>query len=283
MKVDAHHHLWDPARRAYPWMAGPAFEPIRRRYDLTDLRAETTAAGVSATVLVQTVSDTTETEEFLSAATASGGLIAGVIGWVDLTAPWVGEELASLADHPGGDRLVGIRHQVEDEPDPSWLCRAEVRAGLAAVGDAGLVYDLLVRADGIAACGEVADAHPHLQFVLDHAGKPAIAGGALDRWHGDIIELARRTNVAVKLSGLVTEADWRSWTASDLAPIVDHLLDTFGADRTMFGSDWPVCELAADYATVLAVADGLTSGLSASERDAVFSETARVAYGLSPT
>ncbi len=127
MNVDAHHHLWDPAHRQYPWMAGPAFEPIRRRYDLTDLRAETDAAGISATVLVQTVSDAAETEQFLAEAIASGGLIAGVIGWVDLTVPSVGDELARLADGPGGSRLVGVRHQVENEPDPRWLGRARRR------------------------------------------------------------------------------------------------------------------------------------------------------------
>ena len=158
------------------------------------------------------------------------------------------------------------------------------RDGLAAVGRAGLVYDLLVHADGIAACADAADAHPDVQFVLDHGGKPPIAGGgSLQQWHADVARIACRPNVAVKLSGLVTEADWTSWTAADLAPVVDHLLDSFGADRTMFGSDWPVCELAADYATVLAVAEELTSGLSRSERDAVFSETARVVYGLSST
>ena len=163
-----------------------------------------------------------------------------------------------------------------------WVAQ-DVAAGLAAVGRAGLVYDLLVRADGIAACADVADAHPTVQFVLDHGGKPPIAGGTLDQWHDDVTRIARRPNVAVKLSGLVTEADWTSWTAADLAPVVDHLVDSFGADRTMFGSDWPVCELAADYGTVLEVAEELTSGLSGSERDALFSETARVVYGLSST
>jgi L-fucono-1,5-lactonase len=281
MKIDAHHHLWDPTKRDYPWMSGARFDPIRRRYDLADLTAETVGVGVSATVLVQTVSATAESEEFLAVAAASGGLIAGVIGWVDLTAPAVEDELACLADAPGGERLVGIRHQVEDEPDPYWMGRADVSGGLEAVGRAGLVYDLLVRADGIAACVEVAAAHEDLQFVLDHAGKPPIAGGALERWHDDLVELARRPNVAVKLSGLVTEASWRSWTPADLAPVVDHVLDAFGTRRTMFGSDWPVCELVAGYETVVATAEALTAGLSAVERDDVFAGTASRIYALS--
>ena len=159
--------------------------------------------------------------------------------------------------------------------------RADVSGGLAAVGRAGLVYDLLVRADGIAACVEVADAHEDLQFVLDHAGKPPIAGGVLERWRDDLVELARRPNVAVKLSGLVTEASWPSWTPADLAPVVDHVLDAFGARRTMFGSDWPVCELVAGYETVVATAEALTAGLSAVERDDVFAGTASRIYALS--
>ena len=176
-------------------------------------------------------------------------------------------------------------HQVEDEPDPGWLGRADVAAGLA-VGRPRWTRVRPPRPVPTASpsCADVADAHPDVRFVLDHGGKPPIAGGGtLDHWHADITRIARRPNVAVKLSGLVTEADWTSWTAADLAPVVDHLLDSFGADRTMFGSDWPVCELAADYGAVLAVAEDLTSGLSRSERDALFSETARVVYGLSPT
>jgi L-fucono-1,5-lactonase len=159
--------------------------------------------------------------------------------------------------------------------------RADVSGGLGAVGRAGLVYDLLVRADGVAACVEVADAHEGLQFVLDHADKPPIAGGVLERWHDDLVELARRPNVAVKLSGLVTEASWPSWTSADLVPVVDHLLDAFGARRTMFGSDWPVCELAAGYETVVATAEALTAGLSTAERDDVFAATASRIYELS--
>jgi L-fuconolactonase len=261
-------------------MVAEALDPIRRRYDLGDLEAQTAAAGVSATVLVQTVSDSAETEEFLAIAAESGALIAGVIGWVDLTAPSVGEELARLAGGLGGDRLVGIRHQVEDEPDPKWLRRNDVAGGLAAVARAGLVYDLLVRPDGLAVCNDIAHVHGDIQFVLDHAGKPPIATGALERWRRDLEQLARRPNVTVKLSGLVTEADWTTWTPHDLAPVVDHVLATFGPQRTMFGSDWPVCELAASYDTVLATAETLTSRLSVSEAENVFAGTARRVYAL---
>src|SRR5690606_15319918 len=142
--IDAHHHLWDVSRRAYPWLEPPALAPIRRTFTLADLRARTAAVGVDATVLVQTVSDVAETREFLTTAAASDGLIRGVVGWVDLTDPAVDACLADLRAAPGGRRLVGIRHQAQDEPDPGWLARDDVIRGLRAVAAAGLVYDLLV-------------------------------------------------------------------------------------------------------------------------------------------
>jgi L-fucono-1,5-lactonase len=278
--IDAHHHLWDPARRSYPWMEDPALGPIRRRYGLDELRALTAAAGIERTVLVQTVGDVAETEEFLLTAAASEGLIAGVVGWVDLTAGSVDDALAALSDGPAGARLVGVRHQVQDEATPDWLARADVARGIDAVGRAGLVYDLLVRADGVPACIAAADAHPAVQFVLDHAGKPPIATGELDGWRRDIAALARRPNVTVKLSGLVTEAAWQSWSAADLRPVVEHLLVCFGPTRMMFGSDWPVCELAASYGEVFSVAGELLAGLDPAERADVFGGTASRVYGL---
>lgn len=279
--VDAHHHLWDPARRAYPWLAGDALAPIRRPYTLDDLRRVTAAVPeVSSTVLVQTVSETAETEEFLATAAASGGLVAGVVGWVDLTAPDVADRLAALRAAPGGDLLVGIRHQAEDEPDPRWLLRDDVRRGLAAVAAAGLAYDLLVRPPQLPAAVELTGLLPSARFVLDHAGKPPVARGELEPWASAITALAKRPNVFCKLSGLVTEADWASWQVADLRPYAEHVLASFGPDRVVFGSDWPVCELAATYEQVAASAAELTAGLSAAERAEVFGATAVRAYGL---
>ena len=278
--VDAHHHLWDPANRAYPWMSAAKLDPIRRRYDVADLRRHTTRAGIDATVLVQTVSHVSETIEFLDAADDSAGLIAGVIGWVDLTAPDVGDVLAALTGRTGGHRLVGVRHQVEDEPDPLWLRRDDVGRGLAAVADAGLAYDLLVPAGGLAAATTTVADHPALQFALDHAAKPAIAQRDLGAWRREIAELTRCENVTVKLSGLVTEADWRTWSTDDLRPVADHLLATFGPARIMFGSDWPVCELAASYEAVTQAAHDLVGGLNQSERDQIFGGTACRVYRL---
>ncbi|WP_290059907.1 amidohydrolase family protein [Amycolatopsis solani] len=272
--IDAHHHLWDPSRRDYPWMAGAALDPIRRPYTVDDLRAVTKAARVHATILVQTVSSASETEEFLAIAAAEP-LIAGVVGWVDLEAPDVADRLAAL---PGP--LVGIRHQVETEPDAGWLLRPPVLAGLEAVASAGLTYDLLVRADQLPAAAALADRLPELRLVLDHAAKPPIAAREWEPWASGVAALAARENVVCKLSGLVTEADWTGWEVAHLRRYVDHVLDEFGPDRLLFGSDWPVCELAASYELVVDAAIALTGGLSDAERLAVFEHNARTAYAL---
>ncbi|MER7399710.1 amidohydrolase family protein [Streptomyces sp. NPDC000151] len=269
--IDAHHHLWDPAARAYPWMDPDAHAPIRRRYTVADLAA---CAGedVTATVLVQTVATAEETAAFLAAARASRGLIAGVVGWTDLTAP----ELA-LPDDP---LLVGVRHQAEDEPDPRWLVRADVRRSLAALGARGLAYDVLVRAPQRQAALECVRGLDEVPFVLDHAGKPGIAAGEWEPWASWLTDLAACPNTVCKLSGLVTEAPWHSWTAELLRPYAEHVLAAFGADRVLFGSDWPVCELAGGYAAVRTLTEDLLGGCTATERAAVLGGTARRVYGL---
>jgi L-fuconolactonase len=278
--VDAHHHLWDPRTRDYPWMAGPAFDPIRRPYDLDDLLARTAAAGIERTVLVQTVADSSETEEFLKLAAASDGLIAGVVGWVDLEAPDVAGALERLRSLPGGEHLVGVRHQVQDEPDPDWLGRPQVRRGLRAVAEAGLVYDLLVLVPQLDSAVAAARELPQGRFVLDHAAKPPIASGALEPWASRIGELARLPNVACKLSGLVTEARWDDWDAARIRPYAEHVLAAFGPGRVLFGSDWPVCELAASYEDVHRLAGELLESLAPDEREMVMGGSAEAAYHL---
>jgi L-fuconolactonase len=272
--VDAHHHLWDPAGRDYPWLAGDALAPIRKRYDVTMLREHAALAGVDRTVLVQTVPDVSETVEFLAVADANRELIGGVVGWVDLTDGKTGAGLTELRAQPGGDLLVGIRHQVQDEADPDWLGRDDVVDGVRAVAAAGLTYDLLVFPHQLQAAIGLAQRIPGGRFVLDHAGKPPIADGVTQPWAGLLRWLAGLPNVAVKLSGLVTEADWPTWTVDDIRPYADEVLAAFGPARVMFGSDWPVCELAADYARVVELADKLCDGLSTDERTAAFGGTA---------
>ncbi|HET6356235.1 amidohydrolase family protein [Streptomyces sp.] len=277
--IDAHHHVWDLSVRDQDWITGPELAPVRRDFSLDDLAPEARAEGVRATVLVQTVTVAGETPELLALADSSD-LVAGVVGWTDLTAPGVADTLAGLRELPGGDRLVGIRHQVQGEPDPRWLLRPDVQRGLAAVAAAGLVYDLVVRPHQLLAAAEAAARLPGLTFVLDHLGKPPIAAGELEPWAGEARALAARPNAVCKLSGMVTEAAWSTWSTPDLRPYAETVLDAFGPDRLMFGSDWPVCLLAASYAEVVAAARALTHRLSESERTAVFEGTARRVYGL---
>jgi L-fuconolactonase len=278
--VDAHHHLWDPRVRDYPWMAAPELDLIRRPYGLDDLRRETAAAGIDRTVVVQAVSGTGETEDLLAAAAGSGGLVAGVVGWVGLEAPDVAGALDRLRALPGGDRLVGIRHQVQDEEDRDWLSRPAVRQGLSAVAAAGLAYDLLVLAPQLPSAQAAVEALPQVRFVLDHAAKPPIAAGALRPWSDELARIAALPNLACKLSGLVTEARWDDWDAERIRPYAHRVLEAFGPDRVMFGSDWPVCELAASYGRVRELAGELLRDLSADERDVVLGGTARRVYGL---
>ncbi|MFF8352175.1 amidohydrolase family protein [Streptomyces chartreusis] len=277
--VDAHHHVWDLSVRDQEWIRGPELQPLRRNFGVGDLAPEARAAGVGRTVLVQTITVPEETPEFLALA-AGHELIAGVVGWTDLTRPDIADELSRLRELPGGRYLKGIRHQVQGEADPEWLLRADVRRGLAAVAEAGLVYDLVVLPHQLPACVEAAADLPGLTFVLDHLGKPPIASGTREPWTRDVRALAALPNTVCKLSGLVTEADLADWTVTDLRPYADAVLEAFGPGRLMFGSDWPVCTLAATYAEVLDAAAELTAALSGAERTQVFEGTAAGVYGL---
>jgi L-fuconolactonase len=283
-RIDAHHHFWDPARYSYPWLAGDAMDPVRRAFTPDDLRGTLGQEQIDGTVLVQTLSSARETREFLQTA-AAAGFVRGVVGWADLTSPSIADDLDALLDGPDGRWLVGIRHQVHDEPDPDWLARPDVHRGLAAVQSRGLTYDLLVRARELPAAVETARAFPGLRFVLDHMAKPRIADGRDEPWSQRLPALAAQPNVAVKLSGMVTEADWATWSPADLRPFVSRVAEWFGLPRLMFGSDWPVCLLAGSYHDVL---DGLADALPAmspAELDQVYGLNAIRIYqlDLSPT
>ncbi|MFD4628328.1 amidohydrolase family protein [Streptomyces sp. NPDC058284] len=277
--VDAHHHVWDLSVRDQEWLTGDALAPLRRNFSLSDLLPEARAAGVTATVLVQTVAVPEETPELLALA-AGSDLVAGVVGWTDLTRPDVADTLATLRELPGGEHLVGVRHQVQGEADPEWLLRADVRRGLAAVAAAGLAYDLVVLPHQLPACARAAAQLPELTFVLDHLGKPPVVSGALEPWASAVRALAARPNTVCKLSGMVTEADHATWTVDDLRPYADTVLAAFGPGRLMFGSDWPVSTLAASYVEVLDAARLLTQPLGTGEKGEVFGGTARRVYGL---
>ena len=276
MIVDAHHHLWDLSVRDQDWITDPPMGAIRRSFLEPDFIAA--APEVSESVLVQTVCVPEETPEFLAVA-ASSDVVSAVVGWTDLTSPAVGDELASLVDGPDGSWLRGIRHQVQGEPDPEWLCRKDVWHGLAAVGAAGLVYELLTLPHQLPAARRTVAALPQVSFVVDHCSKPAV-GGDVGEWAELMRSLAAHENVTCKLSGLVTEADWKSWDVAALRPYFEVVLDAFGPSRLMFGSDWPVCLLAASYEEWLGAAQELVSELSPDEQAAIFSGTAGRVYSL---
>jgi L-fuconolactonase len=280
--IDAHHHVWDePGLDRYPWMAGEALAPLRRSFAFAQLQPLMAAAGIDAAVTVQARTDLEETHELLALAAAEPA-IAGVVGWVDLTATDVADALAALASGPAGAALVGVRHQVHDEPDPDWLARRDVLRGLEAVAAAGLAYDLLVRERELPAALLAVQRLPQLSFVVDHLAKPRVREGVTEPWAARLALLARHQNVSCKVSGLVTEADWDGWSAAQLTPYVRQAVEAFGPERLLFGSDWPVCLLAASYAEVVgAAAEALEgAGLDAGEREAVFGANALRTYGL---
>ncbi|MEV4349161.1 amidohydrolase family protein [Actinoplanes sp. NPDC049596] len=270
MIVDAHHHLWTAD---YAWLQDPSLARIRRDYTVADLRAALATAGVDRTVLVEGGrGDDAETTSFLATA-AETPEIAGVVGWASLASPELASTIAGHRDGPGGHLLVGIRDQVQGR-GPAHL--DGLHAGLATVAAAGLVNELVVSADQLPSVARAAAAFPSAVFVLDHLGKPPIAAGSLASWRSLIAPVAARPNVVAKLSGLVTEAAWATWTTGDLKPYVETAVSLFGPDRLMFGSDWPVCELAATYAEVK---DALVETLGGVPED-VFGGTAVRTYQL---
>jgi L-fuconolactonase len=281
--IDAHHHLWSLAAHDYSWLDEPFYAAVRRDFGLADLTPALAAVGVDRTVLVEAGSgEPAETMHFLTVADASAGLIAGVVGTLDLSSPAPADVLDMYAAHPAAHLLVGVRDQLQAIPDAGFQNRPEIRAGLAVVAERGLAYDLVVRADQLPGCVALARAVPQLRFVLDHLGKPDVAAGsaALAPWRAALADLAGCPNTTAKLSGLVTEADVRRWTPDDLRPFVETAIELFGPERVMFGSDWPVSLLAATYAEVL---DGLRAALpplSPGELDDVFGGTAQRVYQL---
>ena len=202
--VDSHQHFWDPTRAEYPWMTDE-LAAIRRPIGPEDLRPILRESGVDRTVVVQTRSDLAENQEFLAIAAATD-FVAGVVGWIDLTEPAVGDKLAEIQEGANGEWLVGIRHQVHDEEDPDWVARDDVVRGIGEVGKAGLAYDLLPRERELPACLKAVDAYPEMRFVVDHIAKPRMAEGVFEPWAARLKEIAKRPNVWCKLSGMVTEA-----------------------------------------------------------------------------
>ncbi|HLK24143.1 MAG TPA: amidohydrolase family protein [Caulobacteraceae bacterium] len=274
MRVDAHQHFWRLERGDYGWLT-PDLQPIHRDFGPDDLRPLTAAVGVEKTVLVQAAPTEAETD-FLLRLAADEPLVAGVVGWVDFAAPDAAHRIAALAARP---KLIGLRPMIQDLPDDRWMLSDAIAPALAAMADEGLTFDALVLPRHLPILREFAARHPALDIVIDHGAKPEIAKDALDGWARDMRAIAAETRLVCKLSGLVTEAA-PGWTAETLRPYVEVLLEAFGADRLMWGSDWPVVNLNGSYAGWWGAAEALLVDLSGDERDAILGGTASVFYGL---
>jgi len=277
-RIDAHHHVWDLSVRDQAWLTGD-YNRIRRSFSMDDFIPELSAAGMSGAILVQTQEMLEETEEFLDLA-AEHDEIVGVVGWLSLDDPDAMNHVARYLAHPNGHWLVGVRDMVQSIEDPQYLLRPQVIANLQALGERGITFDLLTRPPQLAAAVEVVRAAPETRFVMDHLSKPDIAAAQFADWADQMTALAASSNVAMKVSGMVTEATWDEWSVETFQPYIAHVLNVFGPDRCMFGSDWPVCLAAATYAEVVQIAEHATAGLPESERAAFWAGTAIKSYQL---
>ena len=274
--IDSHQHFWQVGRFDYPWLTRD-LGVLYRDYLPDDLAPHLARNGVNKTVLVQASNSVAETRWLLDLA-GTNGFIAGVVGWVDLTSDDVDSQLSELTINP---KFKGVRHLVESEPDDAWLIQPSVLAGLKQLSKHTLSYDLLVHTRHLPYVPQVARECPELQLVVDHLAKPPIARSEIKEWAAALKPVAACPNIHCKLSGLVTEASWTSWRTSDLRPFVEHALGLFGVDRMMFGSDYPVCLLAATYDRVLESVQELLKNLSDTDRDKIFSQNATRFYRLS--
>jgi L-fuconolactonase len=273
--VDAHHHVWSLERGDYGWPT-PELAEIHRDFTLADLEPMREAAGVTTTVLVQAAPTAAETLFLLEVAKDSGGVVKGVVGWVDLADAGAIPALTRLARDP---LLKSIRPMLQDLPDPAWILRADVGRALAAMPRLGLRFDALVKPAQLPALLLMLDRNPDLAVVIDHGAKPDIAGGMWEPWARSMRAAAANPRVRCKLSGLTAEAG-SNWTIETLRPYFDHLLKCFGAQRLMWGSDWPVVNLSGSYQRWYATTVALMAGLTPQERAAVMGGTARKFYGL---
>jgi len=272
-RIDSHQHFWRLDRGDYGWLT-PALAPIYRDYLPEHLAPQLARTGVDSTILVQAAPTLAETGYLLELARRHD-FIAGVVGWVDFDADSAPDTIATLA---GNEKLVGLRPMIQDIPDTLWMLNPQLAPAIEAMIDHDLVFDALVLPQHLPVLADFADLYPELRLVVDHAAKPPLRSGDLSTWRHDISEIARSTNAVCKLSGLVTEAG--SANPAVLAPCVDHLLETFGPRRMMWGSDWPVCELVCSYEEWSQAGEMLLVRLTEAERAQIYSATARECYGI---
>lgn len=276
MKLDSHQHFWKYSAEEYGWM-NDEMDVLRRDYLPDDLNALQQPLHFDGSIAVQARQTLEETRWLLQLADAEPR-IKGVVGWLDLCSGQIEAQLQEFYPMP---KLVGLRHVVQDEPDDEFMLRPDFLRGLALVKNYDLVYDILILEKHLPVTLKVVEQFPGQTFVLDHIAKPLIKEGTLSPWDAHIRTLAQFPNVACKLSGMVTEADWATWADNDIRPYMDVCLETFGPDRLMIGSDWPVCTLAGDYARVMNLVIDYIDALTPSEKEAVLGGTCARTYGIS--
>jgi L-fuconolactonase len=269
-RIDAHQHFWRYSADEYGWI-DDSMAMLRRDFLPADLRPELNRCGFTGAVAVQARQTLEETRWLLELA-ASAPFILGVVGWVDLRSPQVRDQLRAFAANP---KLVGIRHIVQSEPDEQFLLQPEFLRGIAALAEFDLAYDILIYPKHLAVAAEFVRRFPGQRFVLDHLAKPPIKSGEIDSWARGIHELAAAPNVYCKLSGLVTEADWQRWKPDHIRPYLDVAFESFGPDRLMIGSDWPVCMVAATYDQAIGVVEDYLSQYPPEVREAVLGGNAK--------
>lgn len=275
-RIDAHHHLWRYSPQGYAWITDN-MSVIQRDFLPLDLASELRANHLDGCIAVQAQQTLEETQALLSY-TGKYAFLRGVVGWAPICSKAFPGILEELCCNP---RLLGLRHVVQDEPDENFILREDFNHGVDLLGKKGLVYDILIYEKHLLQSINFVDRHPQQLFVLDHIGKPRIANKLLSPWKENIYELAERENVYCKLSGLVTEANWKNWTEKDLQPYVDVVMQAFGPKRIMMGSDWPVCLLASNYSRWMKLVQKWVASFSIEEQDCILGGTATAVYRLS--
>lgn len=274
-RIDSHHHLWFYHPREYPWI-DDRMAILRRNFLPEDIEQEIAGTGITSVIPVQAHQSWRETWQLLQFANDCS-FIEGVVGWLPLTDPDFDRKLPTLAEHR---KLKGVRHVVQDEPDPDFVLRDDFNRGIRELKPYGLPYDILIFERHLPRTIQFVDKHPSQTFILDHIAKPRIAAGEISPWRENIRELALRPNVYCKLSGMVTEANWNSWTEEDLKPYFEVVIEAFTPHRLMFGSDWPVCLVASTYRRWVDAVANAISGLSRQEQQRIWCTNAREAYRL---
>jgi L-fuconolactonase len=275
MKIDTHQHFWQYNQQDYGWML-PGMEILKKDHLPDDLRPLLQSISFDGSVAVQARQNLEETEWLLQLADYHA-IIKGVVGWVDLRSPELSDQLQCFGPHP---KLCGVRHVVHDEPDDQFMLREEFVRGIRLLADFNLTYDLLLFPKHLPVACELVEKFPDQPFVLDHIAKPFIKDGQISPWDEDIRRLAAFPNVYCKVSGMVTEADWKAWQPADFRPYLDIILKAFGSKRLMLGSDWPVCTVAGTYAEVMQLGLKFIDQLSETEQADILGNNAFHFYGL---